>query len=429
MIAVSSSGESFIKLADYLIHERADGIERVAWSTTRNLPTEDIPLAAEFMRATAAANPRVEEPVFHLAISFHPDDKVDRAMMEGVADRVLKELKLTEHQTVIVAHGDTAHPHMHLMVNRIHPETGRAWDRWHERTITQRVLRQEERALGLREVRGHLYHLDPHTQVPEHARTTSGEHREAVRKGVEPLVERVRADASQLRAADSWDSLHAQLAERGLRIERKGQGAVITDGEHQVKASRVHRDLSFGQLMQRLGEFREHRQDLGIAADRPRDADVRPTVDKSTERADASDRIAEAARLARLAEHRDRLRGIEYRAESVHSAARATAQHFEWTRPPQRSPEQHAADDRTQAQLRARAQHTERRLHRVREAHSRLPSAATLDRLLARAVLALTPPELRGFVLAVTDPQRALAMKITDTVRAAVLGREQGIER
>lgn len=155
MIAVASSGKRFGALAAYLVRNRK-GVERVAWVATRNLPTIAPKLAARFMQATAAANPRVETPVYHVAIAFYPDDVVTRDVMRRVADRLLAELGLTEHQVVIVAHKDRAHPHMHLMVNRIHPDTGRAWDRWQDRVVTQRVLREEERALGLREVRGRV---------------------------------------------------------------------------------------------------------------------------------------------------------------------------------------------------------------------------------------------------------------------------------
>ena len=153
MIGVSSSSRSFTSLGRYLVSGRDGNAEgRIAWSSARNLPTNDPELAAKIMRATASQNVRVAQPVYHLALSFDPRDIVDRAAMERVADRVLAELKLNQHQAIIVAHGDRAHPHMHILVNRVHPETGRVWDRWQDYTLIQRALREEERALGLRQV-------------------------------------------------------------------------------------------------------------------------------------------------------------------------------------------------------------------------------------------------------------------------------------
>jgi len=157
MIAVSSSGRSFRALAAYLATGRTgEEQDRVAWSAGRNLPTDDPELAAKFMRATAAQNDRVEKPVYHIALSFDPTDPVDRATMERVADRVLERLGLAEHQAVIVAHRDREHAHVHILVNRVHPETGLAWERWKDQPLIQQVLREEERALGLREVAGTL---------------------------------------------------------------------------------------------------------------------------------------------------------------------------------------------------------------------------------------------------------------------------------
>ncbi len=131
MIATTSSGRRFGVLARYLMHGR-DGTdtERVAWTVGRNLGTDDPELAAALMQATADGNARVEIPVYHLTISFDPADPVSPERMQQVADRVLAELGLREHQTLMVAHGDRAHPHVHCMVNRVHPDTEKAWERW-----------------------------------------------------------------------------------------------------------------------------------------------------------------------------------------------------------------------------------------------------------------------------------------------------------
>src|SRR2546426_7959232 len=155
MIGVSSSNKSFRVLARYLVEGRAEEAEnRVAWIASRNLPSDDPELAAKIMRATAAQNVRVKEPVYHVALSFDPGDTVDRAAMERVADRVLETLQLQEHQVLIVAHADREHPHVHLLINRVHPETGKVWSRWQDYPAIQRVLREEEEALGLRRVPG-----------------------------------------------------------------------------------------------------------------------------------------------------------------------------------------------------------------------------------------------------------------------------------
>jgi hypothetical protein len=319
VIAVCSSGKSFGGLADYLT-EPKNGVDRVEWTSTRNLPVDDPYLAGRVMEATAAENVRVEKPVYHIAVSFHPDDVVTRPQMERVADRLLEELGLERHQALIVAHNDRPHDHFHIMVNRIDPETTRAWDRWQDYPVIQRVMREQERALGLHEVRSSFREHDGHSRE---SHVTSGEYREAKRTGTEPLLDRIKAHASELRAAQSWQQLEGKLAECGFSAERKGQGLVFTDGRTEVKASRVHRELSFGKLERRLGSYDGAHQGRGAeheaASTRQplttHDGTVRePSVgvgDRAPSPLDqgrASDLAREAAELVRTA---SQLRAIE----------------------------------------------------------------------------------------------------------------------
>lgn len=296
MIAVSSSGTGFRALAAYLVHGRS-GLEegRIGWASARNLPTADPELAATLMRATAAQNVRVEKPVYHLALAFDPGDPVDRATMEQVADRVLERLGLERHQALVVAHRDREHPHLHILVNRVHPETGKVWDRWQDMPAIQEVLRAEERALGLRAVPGHLHVREgdrveeraigaewsrvagrPDERLPgrELARSTeqlvgaeAGKPPSSERSAGSPdspaeaertadqrgLVARARQLLPAVREAGTWEDVDRTLSDVGLRLERRGSGLVVTDGERYAKASGVGPDLTLRRLEARLG--------------------------------------------------------------------------------------------------------------------------------------------------------------------------------
>lgn len=237
MIAVSSKGKSFRALAVYLATGRSgQEHDRVAWSTGWNLPTDNPELAARIMRATAEQSQRVQKPVYHLAISFDPTDQVDCAIMERIADRVMTRLGLQDHQAVIVAHQDRDHPHLHLLVNRVHPTTGTAWDLSHDFRRIQEVLRETEREFGLREVPGRLVPV-PDRVIPNRAELTQGEFRQQQR-GEALFLDRVRTHVQDFREATSWDGLDLRLARHGLRIERKGQGLVVTDGVHREGLAR-----------------------------------------------------------------------------------------------------------------------------------------------------------------------------------------------
>ena len=226
--------------------------DRVAWTASRNLFGTDEPeLAGRIMEATADQSLRVQKPAYHVSIAFAPTDTVDRERMELVADRVLDALGLQEHQAMYVAHRDREHAHLHIVVNRVHPETGVAWDRWQDYAKIERTLRGLEHELGLREVPGRLYRAPGH-ELPERSLDTSGERHAAERTHEMSFADRVRQHLPDLRQAHSWEDLAERLAEHGLKIEPKGQGIVITDDQEQVKASRVARDLSVNRLEQKF---------------------------------------------------------------------------------------------------------------------------------------------------------------------------------
>jgi hypothetical protein len=132
------------------------------------------------------------------------------------------------------------HPHVHIMLNRVHPDTGRAWERWQDHPTIQAVLRAEERALGLTIVPGRLAAADGHA-MPERTGATSGERRHAARTGEPIFADRVRAHLADYRAAVSWRDLEAQLALDGLRLEPYDHGGRLASQVADRCASRAGR--------------------------------------------------------------------------------------------------------------------------------------------------------------------------------------------
>ena len=113
---------------EYLLHGRKGAApDRSVWTATRNLPDPDPEKAAAVMRATANASTRTKKPVYHLSVSLAPGERLERAELEQVADRLLQDLGLADHQALVAEHADGAQQHIHLLVNRVRSETGRAW--------------------------------------------------------------------------------------------------------------------------------------------------------------------------------------------------------------------------------------------------------------------------------------------------------------
>lgn len=245
-------GKGFLGLVRYSAYGHAgEELDRVEWVESRNLPTEDPETAARLMAAYARQSVRTQRPVYHLVISADPGDPVDRASMSRVADTVLRELGLSEHQVLIIAHNDTAHPHMHLVVNRVHPETHRAWENGWDWPKIEKALSAEEEALGWR-------------IVPRKRR-----HEPALVRGDAAFLRTVQErGGAVLGRAASWAELEEGLAAVGLHVRVKGGGLSINDGRQEVKASEVAPAFSRKYMEARLGKLSAHR------AERVREAET-----------------------------------------------------------------------------------------------------------------------------------------------------------
>lgn len=135
---IAAKGKSFKGAGLYYLHDKgADSKERVAFTHTENLPTNSPDKAVACMARTAmhqneikaraggsAKGRKLEYPVYTYSLAWHPDQEPTRAQMIEAAQETLKVLALDEHEALFVAHNDEPHPHIHIIVNRVHPETG-----------------------------------------------------------------------------------------------------------------------------------------------------------------------------------------------------------------------------------------------------------------------------------------------------------------
>jgi hypothetical protein len=139
---VASGGKSFKGAFRYYFHDKgSDSADRVDWTSVRNISVDDPASAWRLMAYTAKAQLRLKEaagqartgrklenPVFAFSLSWHPDQEPTKEHMVKTADAAIEMLALTEHQAVLVAHNDEPHKHVHIILNRVHPVTGKAGD-------------------------------------------------------------------------------------------------------------------------------------------------------------------------------------------------------------------------------------------------------------------------------------------------------------
>ena len=144
VVKMSAPGRSFGGVADYCLHDRwvvgqghPESAKRVEWTETRNLATEQGDRAARIMAATAEASPelkrlagaaatgrKLEKPVCHYSLNWAKEEKPDRQEMRRAAAASLKALGMERHQALIVSHRD-GQPHVHVIANRVDPESGK----------------------------------------------------------------------------------------------------------------------------------------------------------------------------------------------------------------------------------------------------------------------------------------------------------------
>ena len=137
--AISGDGKSFQGLCDYLAHdpEKAKTAERVAWTHTLNCANDFVPAAvnemyliaenAELLKQEAgirAGGRPLEKPVKHISLNWAPEDKPSREHMIETSERYLRHMGWHEHQAILIAHDDKKYRHVHIMLNKVHPETG-----------------------------------------------------------------------------------------------------------------------------------------------------------------------------------------------------------------------------------------------------------------------------------------------------------------
>lgn len=242
--------------------------DRVEWSFGLNLHTRSPDAAAAVMEATASRNTRCQAPVYHFIITFDPADaqagKIDPRKMREVADEVVGRMGLREYQGLVYAHKDTAHPHMHFLINRIHPETGKALSRHNDGKRLTEICREIARERGLnipRDLSKDFGRMQDDLEIE--TGPAEGEYWKAKREGRKADKPFSKTQILDLRRdlrpmfleSKTWDELDQKLKGKGFYLLLKGQGLILTNGTAYLKLSDLHnRDIRLPLLNERFQE-------------------------------------------------------------------------------------------------------------------------------------------------------------------------------
>jgi hypothetical protein len=190
-------------------------------------------------------NPNLSKCVGHIPLAFSPEDspRMTDQFMERLAKEYMKAMGIENTQYIIVRHNNTAHPHCHIVFNRV-DNNGKTISDKNDRYRNEKVCKLLKDKYNL----------------------TYGTGKENVNvqklKGAEKTkYEIYHAVKSVLPRAKSWQQFEESLKRQGISIEykRKGQtdevqGISFKKGEHSFKGSEIDRKFSYAKLDAELSE-------------------------------------------------------------------------------------------------------------------------------------------------------------------------------
>jgi hypothetical protein len=273
------------RLADYVrAFERDDA--KVSYTSSVGFPRAwgELPAAEQHMlersHMIALANECLKSPhpIAHYVVSWQAGEQPTNMQADEAVAIMLDELGMSGHQCIYAMHRDTDNVHVHIVVNRVHPQLLRVADPHNgfDMLAAHRALCRIEAVQGWASEKNALYRMSE--SGPVLTRPVKGAPRSIAKPAAS--IEAITGEASAQRvviqrcapaieASKSWVEVHSSLAPLGARFEQKGSGAVIFVGDVPVKASTAGRAFSFRALCKRLGEYEPPAADVLPALPEP----------------------------------------------------------------------------------------------------------------------------------------------------------------
>lgn len=252
-------------LADYIrAPELTNELEKCAYSNGRGFLTDSHQGQRAEMIALAQEAVRSKDPINHYVLSWREGEQPTPAQVEQAVDMLLDQMNLQGHQVIYGLHADTDNYHLHVAINRVHPDTLKPVEinnGFDIEALHQAVARieqaqgwqREKNARYLVQETGELKRTDVASSVKKIDRRTADMERRTGEKSAKRIG--IEDAGPIIKNAKNWQELHAGLAALGMRYEREGSGAKVFIGEVGIKASDIDRNASIGKLQKRLGLY------------------------------------------------------------------------------------------------------------------------------------------------------------------------------
>lgn len=266
-------------LTDYIRDpQQTNPEEKVLYSNGRGFLCDDHQSQQAEMVALASEAVRSQNPVAHYVMSWHEGEQPSPEQVEEAVNLFLDELGLKDHQAIYALHKDTDNIHLHIAVNRVHPESLKVIkpNKGFDIEAAHKAIARIEHAQGWQREQNGRYALLENGELgrgqpfQDKPRQPSQPRRDMEQRTGEKSAERIAIEqgAPIIKQATSWRELHRQLAEKGMRYEKTGSGATLFVGAVGVKASSADREASLGKLQKRLGVYEPPPPQQQAAAER-----------------------------------------------------------------------------------------------------------------------------------------------------------------
>ena len=261
-------------LAEYITKpDLINNTEKCIFSESVNFLTHDLKSQTLEMIALSQEAVKSKDPLDHWVLSWKSHEKPTPAQAQEAAAIFIKQCGLTGHQYITGLHDDTDNLHLHIAVNRVHPETCKVIkiNKGFDREAGQQAIAIIEKKQGWSVEKNARYQTNDKAELVIDLVTKRPEIVRQAKKQLEPTAKAqameiqtgeksaqrigIEQAAPLIAKATSWKELHIHMAAAGLEYRRDGSGAKVYVGDIAVKASDVDRKASLGNLQKRFGPY------------------------------------------------------------------------------------------------------------------------------------------------------------------------------
>ncbi|EBF0555871.1 relaxase/mobilization nuclease domain-containing protein [Salmonella enterica] len=268
------------RLTDYIREpERENSQEKCIHAGARGFITDEPQSQTAEMIALSQEAVRSKDTINHYVLSWREGEQPSPEQVVEAVSIFMDELGVKDHQAIYGLHADTDNLHLHLAINRVHPETLKVVkiNNGFDIEAAHKAIARIENAQGWqREQNGRYQVLENGELGREHIdkdkpRQPAQPKRDMENRTGEKSAERIAIEdgAPIIKKAQTWEQLHRELAAKGMRYEKTGSGATLFVGDVGVKASSADRDASLSKLQKRLGAYQPSPQRQQVAQREP----------------------------------------------------------------------------------------------------------------------------------------------------------------